>query len=157
LALDFGEMVRKNPGHDDFAHVVDEAGDINRIVGLHVGAGGNFTGENGGADAVLPKFAPRKRTLPGKALKILNDGCDHCELADLAHTQIKDSFLNAVDRRTQTIVDGVDQTQQARCQAGIAADDFRDLRSVTLFREQEPVQRLVDAAQRWQRWAAGQL
>ena len=147
LPVNLGEMIGKCPGHDDLAHVVDETGDVNGIVRLCAGVGRDFAGENGGADAVLPEFAPGKSALPREALKIFDDGRDHRELADLAHAQIKNGFLNAVDRRAQAVIDGIDQSQQPRSQTGIAADDFRDLCGVTLFRQQQSLQRLVDAAQ----------
>ena len=157
LPVDFGEMIGKRPGHHDFAHVVHEAGHIIGVFGLRVDAGGDFAGEDGGADAVLPEFAPGKITLPGEPLEILDDRRDHRELPDLPDAEIEHGFLNAVDRRVQAVIDGVDQPQQARGEAGVAPDDLGDVRGVALFNDQQPLERLVDAAQRGQRRAAGKL
>ena len=54
--------------------------------------------------------------------------------ADLADAQIKNGLLDIFDRFGKTVIDGIDQTQNARGEAGIAADDFGDLRRITLVR-----------------------
>src|ERR1019366_7135591 len=108
-------------------------------------------------NAMLPEFAPGKAALAREALKILDDGRDHGELADLPDAEIKHRFLDAVDRRCEAEINGVHQAQQARGEAGVAPDDLGNLRGVTLLGQQQSLQRLVDAAQRRQRRAACQL
>ena len=65
LTVNLSEMIGKCPGHYNFAHIVDQPGDIVRIVGGGVRESGDFVGQQTGADAVLPEFTPRERTLQG--------------------------------------------------------------------------------------------
>ena len=133
LPVDFGEMFGEGPGHDDFAHIMHQAGDVIGLIGGKLHGGGDFAGEESGADAVPPEIAPREIALLGEPLEILNDGCHHRELADLADAQIENSFLDAVDRGAQAVVDRVDQAQQSGGETGVTPDDFRDVRGVPLL------------------------
>lgn len=147
LAMNFRKMVGESPGHDELANVMDEPGHIIRFLAGKLDSGDNFAGHQGGADAMLPKFAPGKIALAGEALEIFDNGRDDDELADFPDAEIEHSFFDGIDGGGEAVIDGIDQAQQARGEAGVAPDDFGDLRGVTLFHEQQALQGLVDAAE----------
>lgn len=97
-AMNLREMIGKGPGHDDFTHIVDEAGDVVGFVIGRLHDADNFTSEYGRADAVLPKIAPGKSALAGETLKVLDDGGDHRELADLPDAEVENGFFDAIYR-----------------------------------------------------------
>ena len=103
-------------------------------------------GQNGGADAMLPEFAPGKVALQGEFLKIFDDRRHECQLPDLTDAEIKNGFLNAGDGRAEAIINLIDQPQEPRGQAGIAPDDFPNLRGITLLREHQTQHGPVDTA-----------
>ena len=74
-------------------------------------------------------------------------GSDHGQLADLADAQEENGFLDVVDRIGQAVIDRIDQVQQAGGQAGVAADDFGDLRGVSLVGAEKFLQGAFNAAQ----------
>ena len=71
----------------------------------------------------------------------------HDKLADFAHAQVKNRFLDAVDRCGQAVIDGIDEFQQARGEAGVAPDDLSDLGGIALLHEQKALQSLIDASE----------
>ena len=150
-AMNLREVIGETPGHDNLADVMNEAGDVIGLIGGTGDVGGDFARHDGGADAVLPKFAPGEIALPGETLEILDHGRDHRELPDLPDPEVEDGFLDAVDGGVKTVVNGVDQPQKARGKAGVAPDDFGDLRGVPRFGDEQALERLVDAAERRQR------
>ena len=122
----------ENGGHDDFADVMDEAGNVIALAFGGLIRSTKFAGEEGGADAMTPELTPGEALVVGQFLKFLDDGSDHGELANLADAKEEDGFLDVFDGVGQAVIDGVDQVQQAGGQAGIAADDFGDLGGVAL-------------------------
>jgi hypothetical protein len=148
IEIDSAEMIGKCGGEDDFTHVVDKAGDVIGFVFVAVGWAGEFASENGSGDAVLPEFAPGEEGVAGEFVKIFNDGRDDSELADLADAKVKDGFFDAVDRRGEAVIDGVDESQEAGGQARVATDDFRNLGGETVVGVEEFFEGRFNAAQR---------
>ena len=146
LMINLVKMVWKGRGHDDLAHIVNEAGDVIDFGIIALEQIGDLAGHQRGGDAVPPELAPRESVTLGQFLKILNDGRDHGELADLADAQVEDRLLNVSDRFGHAVIDGVDQAQQAGGQAGIAPDDFGDLGRVALVGAQQFPQRRINRA-----------
>src|SRR6185312_419598 len=70
---------------------------------------------------------------------------------------VKNRLLDAVHRRGQTVVNRIHQSQEPGRKAGIAPDDFRNLRREPLLRSQQTLQCFVDAAQGRQRRAKREL
>ena len=99
-----------------------------------------------GADAMLPEFAPGKGALGAELLEIFDDGRDQGKLPDLPDAEVKYGFLNAGDGRAESVIDGIDQAQQAGGQAGVAADNFADLGGITVFGQNEAQKAFIDAA-----------
>lgn len=146
LMMNLSEMIGKRPSHDDFTHIVNEAGDVIRVIGRCLRGFHDLMGENGGADAMLPKFAPGKRALQGELLEILDDRRDHRELADLTDAEIEHGFLNTAHGGAQSVIDGIDETEEPRREAGIASDDLTNLSGVAVFGQNQAQQGLIDAA-----------
>lgn len=125
--LELLEFVGESGGHGDLADVVDEAGDVVSFIVEGVEGADDFAGEDGGADAMLPEAPPVEGGISGEFLEVLDDGGDHGELADLAYAEVEDGFLDTVDGGCEAVVDGIDEAQEAGCEAGVAPDDFGDL------------------------------
>jgi hypothetical protein len=123
-------VIRERGRHDDLAHVMHKAGDVIRVIRWRLHATDDFARHDGNADAMLPELAPRKRRVPGHTGEIFDDRRDHRQLADLPDAEIEHGFLDVIDGRAEPEIDRVDQAQQARGEAGIAADDLGNLMRV---------------------------
>jgi len=150
-------MFGKRPRHHDLPDVMHQPRHVIRVIRRPRHGGRNLPRQQGRADAVLPELAPGKGALARQPLKILDHRRHHRQLADLPHAQIEHGFLDAVDRRGQTEIDRIHQPQQPGCKAGIAPDDLCDLGRIALLRKQQILQRLVDAAERRDRWTPRKL
>ena len=144
------EMGWKGGRHGNLAHVVQQAGHVIHFRRRTLRRGNQFTGENGRADAVLPERTPGILRARGQLLEVLDDGCDHDELADLAHTQVEHGFLDALGRGFQRVVDGIDEAEQTRGEAGVASNDIGDLMGVSGVRMHEFPERAINASKRGQ-------
>src|SRR5205085_4390239 len=136
---------RESGRHDNLTHVMNEASDVIGFIDSQPGDVGYFASDDGGGDAMLPEAAPGKWCVAGEGLKIFDDWRDGGELANLAHAQIKNGFFDVVNGRGQAVVNGIHQPEEARGQARVAADDFRNLGGVTAFGVQQFAQGAVDA------------
>jgi len=112
------EVARKDGGHDDFADVMDEAGNVIALAFGGFNQIHQFAGEEGGADAMTPELAPWEAVVGGEFLEVLDDGSDHGELADLADAQKEDGFLDVVDGIGEAVINGVNQVKEAGGEAG---------------------------------------
>src|SRR5664280_810368 len=56
----FCKMLRERPGHCDFADVMDQARDVVGFIRRRLDEADDLPGDDGGADAMLPKIAPGK-------------------------------------------------------------------------------------------------
>lgn len=148
--LNFDKVVGKRCRHHDLAHVVNQSGDIVRIVGGRLYATDDFASHYRNADAMLPERTPRKGCVPGETLKIFNHRSHHRESANLPDAQIKNRVFDIIDWRAEAEIHGVDQTQQSRGETRVASDDFRNLMRVTAIAVEQFPQRVLDAAKRRQ-------
>ena len=121
------EMILERRSHHNAADVVDEASDVIRFVIHAHDRAGQFASEDRSGDAMLPKLAPAEFGTAGELLEIFNDRSDDSELANLAHAEVKDAFLDAVHRIVQAVIDRVHEAEESRREARVAANDFRNL------------------------------
>ena len=141
------EVLAEGGGHNNAADIVDEAGDvIGFIVEAHGGTG-EFAGEDGGGDAVLPEFAPLKGGAAGEFLEIFDDGRDDDELADLSHTEVKNGFLDAIYRGSQAVINRVYEAEETGGEARVATNDLGNLRGEAIVGAEEFAEGGFDAAE----------
>ena len=74
-------------------------------------------------------------------------------MADLADAEVKDGFLDAINRRVKAVIDGVHEAEQARGEAWITANDFRNLSGEPMVGVEEFAQGGFDAAEGGETWA----
>ena len=127
---------------------MDQARDVIRFVFEAHDGTGEFASEDGGGDAMLPKAAPWEGSAAGKFLEIFDDRSDDGELADLANAEVEDGFLDGIDGVVEAVIDGIHQAEETGGEAGIAADDFGNLRGEAIIGMEEVAQGSFDAAER---------
>ena len=79
-AMDLVKMFRERRSHDDLADVMDQARDVVDFVDWGEDPGEHFPGEDGGADAMLPKGFPGPACLCDRSVAIL-----HCLMLPHLH------------------------------------------------------------------------
>ena len=71
--INLAEVRRENRGHDDFAHVMDQAGNVIALAFGRFDQVHQFAGQQGRADAMPPELAPGKAPVLGQFLEIFDD------------------------------------------------------------------------------------
>src|SRR5260221_9290851 len=117
-AVNLVKMLREGGGHDDFADVMNQPGDI---INFFIGSLDDvydLAGHQGRADAMAPEFAPWETMVSREFLEIFNNRRHHRKLADLADTQIKNALLNIFGRFEKTEIAEINQSKNPRGKPG---------------------------------------
>ena len=112
------EVLGKNGGHDDFAHIMHQARNVIALPFRRFHQVHQLPRQQRRADAMPPELPPGKAPVLRQFLKVLNDRCHHRQLADLPDSQKKNRLLDVLDRIGQAVINRIDQVQQPRGQAG---------------------------------------